>query len=178
MNKLSLIITTFLATVLFAGSAVAASTSVGLGISRGDSDSMAYSLNISQKYEPMVDTEAVTVTPIAEIGGHVWIDKDDDVDKVWGAYLAPGLRVNLNTDKNIRPYVEGTLGGAVNSESEMDDKDFGSNALFRARGAVGVSFGEELRHKVQGDYTHYSTFGLSKKDDGYNTYGLSYGYSF
>ena len=167
-----------LAALIAASSAFAATTSVGVNISRGQSDSMAYSLNITQLYEPWVSNGVCELAPLAELGGHAWVDDDSDVDTVWGAYLAPGLRFTLFTDKSIRPYVEASVGGAVNSERKMDDRNFGSNALFRTRGSVGVNFGEGQNHRIQGDYINYSTWGVTDKDDGYSTYGMSYGYSF
>ena len=156
----------------------AASTSVGLGISRGQSDSMAYSLGIKQQYEPWIASDLFELAPLAEIGGHAWVDDDSDADTVWGGYLAPGLRFTLNTDKGIQPYLEASVGGAINSDDEFDNRQLGSHVLFRTRGTVGLAFGEGSRHKLQGDYVHYSTGGITNKNDGYNTYGLSYGYSF
>lgn len=156
--------------------AAAASTSVGLSVSRGQEDSMAYSLNVLQKYEPWVDNENFEISPLAEIGGHLWVPEHDD--NVWGAYLAPGLRVALNTSAQFRPYLEGTVGGAINSEDHLENRHLGSHALFRTRGTVGVAFGDGLRHSVRGDYIHYSTWGLTNKNDGYDIYGVSYGYSF
>jgi hypothetical protein len=167
-----------LAALLTASAGGAASTTAGIGISRGQSDSMAYSLNIKQRYEPWVATEMFELAPLAEIGGHAWVSSPAGVDTLWGGFLAPGLRFTLNTDKNLQPYLEGSVGGAVNNDNTFDDRQLGSHVLLRTRGRVGVAFGYEARHRVQGDYTNYSPGGLTKKNDGYNTYGLSYGYSF
>lgn len=158
--------------------AFAAATSVGLEIARGDSDSMAYSLKVAQKYAPWFSSSLFEIGPSAEIGGHAWVDNKSHVDTVWGAFVAPGLYFTLFTDSSIRPFVSGSLGGAINSKDHLDERNLGSNALFRTRGSVGLSFGEEYRHTVQGNYTNYSTWGLTNKNDGYSTYGLSYSYSF
>jgi hypothetical protein len=155
----------------------AATTSVGVGAGRGESDSMAYSLNVTQTYEPLVSNEVMDLSPTAEIGAHVWVPDGDD-HSVWGGFLAPGLRFTLNTTAPLRPYLEGSVGGAVNSDDRFRSRKLGSHALFRSRGAVGVSFGDEFRHRVQGDYVHYSTWGLTKNNDGHGTWGVSYGYSF
>lgn len=170
------ILSAFALCLLAANIASAASTSVGGNVSRGQEDSMSYSLNITQRYEPWIDNSNMSLAPMAEIGGHAWVP--DDGDTVWGGFLAPGLRFTLNTSAPIRPFVEGSVGGALNSEDEIDDRELGSNVLFRTRGAVGVSFGDDYRHRIQGDYTNYSTWGLTNTNDGYNTYGVSYGYSF
>lgn len=178
MKYTSLLFTAVFAALFALSPALAATTSVGINVSRGQSDSMAYSLNITQAYEPWISTGVCELTPLAELGGHAWVDDQSGVDTVWGAYLAPGVRFSLFTDKSIRPYIEASVGGAVNSERKMDERDFGSNALFRTRGSIGIQFGEGQNHRIQGDYTHYSTWGITDTDDGYNTYGLSYGYSF
>lgn len=155
----------------------AASTSVGLNVSRGSGDSTAFSLNLMQKYDSWLDSSLFSLTPLAEIGGHVWVP-DDDGSSVWGLYLAPGLRFSLFTEANLRPYLEGSVGGALNTKKKIDNRRLGSNVLFRSRGSVGISFGDGFRHKIQGDYINYSTWGLTDNDSGYNTYGISYGYSF
>lgn len=167
-----------LAVACTAGAAFAASTTVGASVARGQSDSMAYSLFITQRYEAWISNSILDLSPLAQIGVHAWNDDDSDVDTVWGAHFTPGLRLTINTDKILRPFAEAAIGLAVNSEDRMDDRDFGSHVLLRTRGSVGIDFGSEYRHRVQGDYTHHSTAGLTRKDDGYNTYGLSYGYSF
>ena len=164
--------------LLSTSSAFAATTSVGVDISRGDSDSMAYSLKVAQKYSPWFSSSLLEISPSAEIGGYAWVSDKSHVDTVWGAYAAPGLCFTLFTDAPIRPFLAGSVGGAVNSKDHMDDRNLGSNALFRTRGSVGISFGEEYKHTVQGNYTNYSTWGLTDKNDGYSTYGLSYSYSF
>ena len=164
--------------ILSASSAYAAATSVGFDVSRGDSKSMSYSLKVAQKYAPWFSNSLFELGPSAELGGHAWVDDKSNVDTVWGAFIAPGLYLTLFTDAPIRPYISASVGGALNSEDKMDNLDFGSHVLFRTRGSVGVSFGEDYRHSVQGSYTHYSTWGITKTNDGYGSYGLSYSYSF
>lgn len=178
MKHAKLLLLSALCTILFSASAMAAATTAGVNVSKGESDSMAYGINLKQQYEPWVANELFELAPMAEIGGHAWVSDDSDVDTVWGGYLAPGLRFTLNTGKNIQPYVEASLGGAINSDENFDDRKLGSHILFRTRGSVGVAFGDETRHRIQGDYIHQSTAGLTDDNDGYNTYGLSYGYSF
>jgi hypothetical protein len=153
-------------------------TSVNADIARGDSDSMAYSLSIAQKYAPWFSNGIFEFGPTAEIGGHAWVDDKSHVDTVWGGHISPGVYLTLFTDAAVRPFVAVKVGGALNSQDHMDDRDFGSHLLFRTRGSVGVSFGDEYRHTVQGSYTHYSTWGITKRNDGYGAYGISYGYSF
>lgn len=176
--KKTLAIITAMALLAFAGTAQAVSTTVGAKVARGNSDSTAYTINITQSYEPWLVNELFQLTPTAELGGHAWVDDDSDVDTVWGAYLAPGLRFSLFTDAPIQPFLEGSVGGAVNSKSKIDERDLGSRVLIRSRGSLGLAFGDGYRHRVQGDVTNYSTWGITSTDDGYNTYGISYGYSF
>jgi len=167
-----------IAALLFAQTALAAQTTVGGTVSRGESDSMAYSLDVTQSYEPWISNEICQLAPLAELGGHAWTPDDSDDDTVWGAHLGVGVRFTLFTNKILRPFLEGTVGGAVNSEDNMGPRDLGSNVLFRTRGAVGLNFGESYQHTVRGDVVHHTTWGLTNTDDGYTNYGLSYGYSF
>jgi hypothetical protein len=177
MRRVVMLCAGLAALMVTASAASAATTSVGGGVARGESDSMAYSLNITQKYEPLISNEVIDLSPLAEIGGHAWVPNGDD-KTVYGGFLAPGLRFTLNTTASLRPYLEGSVGGAVNSDDKFRDRKLGSHALFRSRGAVGVSFGDELNHRLQGDYIHYSTWGLTKHNEGHGTWGVSYGYSF
>ena len=163
---------------LSASPAFAAATSVGLDVARGDGHSMSYSLRVAQKYAPWFSNSLFELGPSAEIGGHAWVSDKSHVDTVWGAFIAPGLYLTMFTDAPIRPFMTASVGGAVNSEDKMDHLDFGSHVLFRTRGSVGVSFGEDFRHSVQGSYTYYSTWGITTPNDGYGSYGLSYSYSF
>ena len=161
-----------------ASAGIAASTTAGIGVNRGQSDSMAYSLNMKQRYDPWMANEVFELAPLAEIGGHAWVSEHSSVDTLWGGFIAPGMRFTLHTHKNYQPFLEGSIGGAVNNDDTFDKRQLGSHVLLRTRGSVGVAFGDETRHSVQGEYTNYSTGGLTKKNDGYNTYGISYGYSF
>lgn len=178
MKTNQLLCSVFLLIALTAGTAFAATTSVGLNASRGDKDSMAYRLSISQLYASWISNGVLELSPIAEMGAHAWVPDDSGEDTIWGAFVAPGIRFTLLTDKGIRPYLEGSFGGAFSTEREIDTRDLGSHALFRTRGTVGLSFGDDFRHRIQGDYVHYSNFGIANHNDGYNTYGVSYGYSF
>ena len=173
-----LFLSVLLVTLCMTATAIAASTTAGFGISRGQNDSMAYSLNIKQRYDPWMASDIFELAPLAELGGHAWVSKHSGTDTVWGGFLAPGLRFTLHTDKNLQPYLETTVGGALNNSSRFDDRQLGSQVLLRTRGSVGLGFGEGARHRIQGDYINYSTGGLTKRNDGYNTYGVSYGFSF
>lgn len=165
-------------TLLFTTSALAAATTAGFNVSRGQSDSMTYSLSIKQQYEPWIANDLFELAPLAEIGGHAWVSDSSDVDSVWGGFLAPGLRFTLNTGKEVQPYLEASVGGELNTDDDFDDRKLGSRALFRTRGSIGLAFGEGSRHRLQGDYIHQSTAGLTDNNAGYNSYGVSYGYSF
>lgn len=176
--KLKTLFAVILLLFMPASPVLAAGTTIGADVARGDSDSMAYSLRISQKYAPWISNSLFELGPLAEVGGHAWVDNKDDVDTVWGGYLTPGLYMTLFTDAPVQPFLSGSVGGAVNSKDRLDERNLGSHVLFRTRGSVGLSFGDDYRHSIQGNYTHYSTGGLTDKNDGYSTYGMSYNFSF
>lgn len=156
-------------------SALGAHTAVEAGAAAGESGSIAYNLGVKQTYDPWLSNELLEITPTAYLGGHVW---DRSNDTVWGATLAPGLVLSMFTTSDITPYLAGSLGGTVISDSNFGPRDLDSNLLFMTKGAAGVQFGESRQHRIQGEYTNYSTWGLTSNDDGYSTVGLSYGYSF
>ena len=173
-----LFLSILLVTLCAASPGNAASTTIGGSIAWGEDDSMAYALGVKQRYDPWIASEIFEIAPLAEIGGHAWVSNHTGVDTVWGGFLAPGLRFTLNTGKNFQPFLEASVGGALNSASTFDDRQLGSSVLLRTRGSVGVALGPGGQHRIQGDYTNYSTGGLTRKNDGYNTYGISYGFSF
>ncbi len=173
MTKKLLIVSAVAALLALAGPAQA-DTSIGGGMAAGDDGSAALNLNVRQTYDPLVSTSIIEIQPFAELGVHYWTDDDS----VWGASLAPGIKVTLFTTAPFQPYLVGSVGGAINTDDHFESRDLGSNLLFRTQGAVGVQFGEGMRHRIQGEYTNYSTWGITDHDDGYNTYGVGYGYSF
>lgn len=167
-----------LAGVLLFAEVAVAGTSVNFNANGGESGSMAYGLNINQSYEPLVSGSLGELTPTAELGGHLWVPKHSDDDNVWGISLAPGLKFIMFTDAAFNPYIAGSIGGIAVSDKDMGSRKLGSNVLFKTKGVVGVEFGENNRHHLQGEYNNYSTWGITKNDDGYRTWGASYGYSF
>ena len=159
----------------FSATAHASNTSVTGNIGFGDDSTKTYTLSIHQQYEPWFSNSLGELKPTAELGGTYWDNTDGSL---FGAYLTPGVVFTMFTNSSIQPYLAGSVGGILLTEDHIDDRELGSNALFRTKGAVGVQFGDGMQHRIQGDYTHHSTWGLSDKDDGFSTYGVSYGYSF
>ncbi len=158
-----------------AGVCGAAETTVQLGVAVGNDSAMAYTLQVRQAYEPWIGNSAVELKPIAELAGFVWTKSDDTVG---GVSLAPGLMLTLFSNASFQPYLSGSVGGAAITDDKLHNRDLGSHFLFKSKAALGVEFGESLRHRIQGEYTNYSNWGLSDTNDGFNTYGISYGYSF
>lgn len=167
-----------IALLLFSAGAAWGGTSVTGSVSRGESHSMAYSLGVFQTYEPWFEGTLGELTPTMELSGHLWVPDDSDDDNVWGVSLAPGLKFVMFTDTSFNPYIGASIGGIAVSDRDMGSRDLGSNVLFKSKGVVGVEFGEGSRHRIQGEYTNYSTWGITTTDDGYSTWGASYGYSF
>lgn len=174
-RKLLLICVAMCVVLFSASSAFAANTSVGFGAARGESSSTAYTLSVNQIYEPWFGNSVVELAPTAELAGHYWKKGSDDA---WGASLAPGLRLTLFSDGSFNPYIGASVGGVAMSESELGPRDLGSHVLFKTKGTIGVEFGETNRHRLQGEYTHYSNWGIANTDDGYGTIGGSYSFSF
>ncbi len=173
MTKKIIFGTTVALLLAFAGP-VQAETSVGGSIAYGDEDSTAFGANVRQSYDPLFSSEIAELQPFVDLGVFGWTEEDT----VWGASLSPGLRLTLFTTAPFQPYLAGSVGGAVVSDEKFESRDLGSNVLFKTQGAAGIRFGENMNHRIQGEYTNYSTWGITDTDDGYNTFGVSYGYSF
>jgi Lipid A 3-O-deacylase (PagL). len=153
----------------------AETTSVGLGIGYADDDIMAYSLSLTQLYQPLAAGSIAELSPTGEVAVHLW---DGDRDTSAGMSLSPGLRLTLLTDKAFSPYLGVSVGGALMSERKIDSRDLGSHLLMRTKGVVGIQFGENNRHSIQGEYSHYGNLGIVSPNDGLNTYGGSYSFAF
>lgn len=164
--------------LLIATSAMAYANDVTLegSIAGGDDDSMAYQLGVRQQFDPFYSGDLFDITPSLGISAHAWVP--DHGDTVWGATIPLGLRFRMFTTAGFRPYLFGAIGPTILSDDHLHYKDLGSNVLIMTKGAVGVNFGDRLQHKVEGQYTHHSTWGITDTDPGYDTWGVSYGYSF
>ena len=63
-------------------------------------------------------------------------------------------------------------------QSIFDGLARGDGRQFRDSLALGIRFGEELRHKLEITGSHYSNAGIYDRNQGYDSVGLSYGYVF
>ena len=164
--------------LLFVSSALAHASEVVLegNVSAGDKDSMAYQVGVRQQFDPLYENELFDLTPSLGLSGHAWVP--DHGNTIWGATVPLGLRFRMFTSAGFRPYLSGAVGPTFLSDDKLDNRDLGSHVLIMSRGALGVNFGDSLQHRVEGAYTYYSTWGITNTDPGYDTWGVSYGYSF
>ena len=167
-----------IAGVLFVTSAMAHANDVVLdaNVARGDEDSMVYKVGVTQEFDPFYSGEIIDITPSLGLAAHAWVP--DHGDTIWGATIPLGLRFRMFTNAGFRPYLAGSIGPTFLSDDKLDHKDLGSQVLIMTRGAVGVNFGDNLQHRIEGNYTHHSTWGITNTDPGYDSWGFSYGYSF
>ncbi|MBQ4132558.1 MAG: acyloxyacyl hydrolase [Desulfovibrionaceae bacterium] len=145
-------------------------------VAGGDEDSMAYQIGVRQHFDPFYAGDLFDITPSLGINAHAWVP--DHGDTIWGATVPLGLRFRMFTTAGFRPYIAGYLGPTFLSDDHLDHKDLGSNVMIMSRGVVGVNFGDSLQHRIEGQYTNHSTWGIADTDPGYDTWGVSYGYSF
>lgn len=155
--------------------AFAARTAVDVSAAAGDGDTTAYGLHARQTYESWFAGDVGELKPTLMAGGFAWVGEDDTV---WGVDAAPGLMFSFYTDADIRPFIAAASGGALISDKKIESRELGTTFQFRSTGSVGVEFGESLSHRIQADFTHYSNLGFNHFNDGYDTYGFTYGYSF
>ena len=158
-----------------AGEATASGTTIGVAVAGGENSSQAYDLYVTQVLEPFLGNETISLNPLLEAGLQAW-DRSDKT--VWGANGNLGLGVYLFPEGDVRPFVMGTFGYAHISGKTFGNRNLGTHSQFRTRGSLGIDFGEDCRHTFKINFTHYSNGGMAHDNDGYNTIGGSYGFTF
>lgn len=153
----------------------ASETTVGAAVAYGEQSSQAYDLYVTHTFRPWLEGENAALRPLVEAGLQVWERSDRTV---WGGNANIGLLLRFFENGSVRPFIAGTFGVAQLSADTFGRLDLGTHTQFRSRGSIGVDFGEGLRHTIRCNVTHYSNAGMSGKNDGYNTLGLSYGLTF
>lgn len=77
--------------------------------------------------------------------------------------------------ETVKPYVEGGIGVALFSSTELEDNDLGSSFQFEDRLGAGLRFsGQEVGIRA----VHYSNAGIKQPNDGIEAYTLHYRLSF
>ena len=170
--------------ILAAGTAGAEGLALRAGVSYGTSESTAFDLYGQYSFEPWLERISYQLVPFANMGFTLWSgDKKNypaaQNDQIWGLVAALGLRLEMNTWEAARPYFAFSVGPSYISESEFLDRYMGGgHYLFNLRASLGLLLGEERRHSLGLDASHYSNAFTQSSNDGYNALGLSYGYSF
>jgi hypothetical protein len=172
--------------VLFtaAGPAAAQDTALRAGISFGSNDSTALDIYAQHSFTPWLERPGYRLIPYANLGATFWFgDKKDypeaDNDRIWGLVAALGLRWEGLIWEAARPYLAFNVGPSYISDSEFLGREMGGgHFLFNLRASLGLSFGEDFRHNLGLDASHFSNAYTQRSNNGYNALGLSYGYSF
>lgn len=149
-----------------------------LFVSGGASDcsSVAADLTLRRTFDSIYDNEYLSILPLAEVSVN-YVRRSSSID-FWGGSLSGGGVAVFNREGTWRPYASLTFGGAFLSETRFYYKNFGISFQFRTKGAAGIQFGEDFRHSIQADFTHFSNGGINENNSGINTYCISYGFRF
>ena len=170
--------------VLAAGTAGAEGTALRAGVSHGSRGSTAFDLYGQYSFEPWLERISYRLVPFANLGFTLWSGEKEDYpgalnDQLWGLVAALGLRLEMNAWEAARPYLAVNVGPSYVSESEfLGHQMGGGHYLFNLRASLGLLLGEERRHNLGLDASHYSNAYTKRANDGYNALGVSYGYSF
>ncbi len=143
----------------------------------GQAESETFDFRLTHYFEPWVERESYTITPLANIGGTVW-QHDGRNEEVWGAVAALGLDLSFKLSDTFQPYVALTAGPSYISEDVFMDRQLGGRFIFNTELAFGAHFGPELKHRFAVDLMHYSNGYTYYHNDGFNSLALSYGYNF
>jgi lipid A 3-O-deacylase len=99
----------------------------------------------------------------------------------WGAGEHAGGRHSLSfapvfvyefAGDSVKPFIEGGIGIAAFSGSEVGDRDLGGSLNFEDRIGAGVKFGNGQAVGVRA--MHYSNAGIHQPNDGIESYSLYY----
>ena len=168
----------------------AADLSVNAAVSRSYESSWAYDLYLKASFEPFARFgSAWEASPQAYVGLGVWHKSGDYIPppqerrgqnwskRNFSVYGAVGLELAYAGD-SFRPYIAGFVGPSYVDEIDFLGRELGSHILIHARGNLGFGFGENFRHRLSLEYTHYSNAGTNAQNDGLDNYGLSYSFRF
>jgi len=177
MKKLSVISLAILMVFMsWSASTAFAELSLNFAIGRGNDSSTTYDPYAQYTFNPWVSGENFELRPFAT-GGMTFWDDHDTSDSVWGILASLGLRLAY-TGGDIQPYLSLNAGPSYISQKQFVHRDLGGHFIFNTRVMLGLSFGQDLRHTISAHGTHYSNARTQSENDGFNTYGLAYGFSF
>ena len=144
-------------------------------VGMGERDAVIGEIYIGYEFSPFASWGDWSLQPLVRLSGMVWSNENDSLG---AAFLSAGLTLNIPGGDLWRPYLLATVGGGVLSEDDFDGKRLGGPFQFRNSLALGLKFGEELRHKVELAGSHYSNAGIYDQNQGYDAMELTYGYLF
>ena len=91
--------------------------------------------------------------------------------------LTPMFRLNFATSvAGVTPFLEGGIGAAYFTETDLDDQDLGSKFQFEDRLGAGLRFASGSEVGVR--YYHYSNAGIKQPNDGIDMAALYYRQTF
>lgn len=177
MKKINLAILACLASLLATPSPAGALVSFNFTIGQGPQESISYDPYLQYTFEPWLSSESYELRPFVTGGLTFWEDTDSS-DSVWGLVAAFGLKLAFNGD-DWHPFFSLSGGPSYISQDYFVGKDLGGgHYLFNSRAILGLDFGQDYQHSFGVHATHYSNGRTQRSNDGFNSWGLAYGYSF
>lgn len=176
MKKSSVLALALLAGLVLSGPAAFAEWSFNFAGGRGNNDSTTYDPYVQYTFNPWVSGDSFELTPFVT-GGMTFWEENDTSDSVWGVLASLGLRLSY-TAASVRPYLALNAGPSYISQKHFVGRDLGGHFIFNTRVMLGLTFGQDFRHNFSIHGTHYSNAHTQSENDGLNTFGLAYGYSF
>ncbi|MDR1046063.1 MAG: acyloxyacyl hydrolase [Candidatus Adiutrix sp.] len=152
-------------------------SSFNLAAGAGTADSFTVDLQFRQDYAPWVSGQSYALNPFTLEGLTYWRKDGGGGEEVAGLLASAGLELSYFGDY-FRPYVSVNAGPSLISEKTFLGRDLGGHFVFNTRAMIGLRFGQGFRHNLGVHATHYSNAHLYDDNDGFNSLGLSYGFSF
>lgn len=151
--------------------------SLNLAVGSGHEESVTFDLFMRQDYGAWLDRPSYQIRPFTTVGVTAWIKDSGDEENVWGILASFGLELRY-LGETFRPYVSVNVGPSLVTEKRFVGRDLGGHFLFNTRAMAGFRFGQDFRHNLGLHATHYSNAHLFDENDGFNTVGGFYGFSF
>ena len=172
----------------WAAPAQAADLSLNAAVAAGNESSQAFDLYLKASFDPWWSGSSLSLRPQAQAGIGLWHKDSYTASKnqrhrSWAKnnfsiYGAVGLELAYTGWSACEPFAGLNLGLSYVDEKDFLGRELGSHILIFSRGDLGLRFGDNFRHSLSVQLTHYSNARTNKKNDGLNNVGLAYGFSF
>lgn len=154
------------------GAVASQAADLTFAVGQSGESTMVYRVGVQCDFGTLRSYQSGRLTGYWDTGYTYW--EGDETSSSHSLSISP-VFVYEFAGESVKPYVEGAIGLAAFSNTEVEDNDLGSSLQFEDRLGVGLRFaGQEVGLRA----VHYSNAGLKNPNDGVEAYTLHYRLSF